>query len=51
MLGATFAVTHRITVLGVVGYRELLGSAEDSPIVKAGDSSQMIVGLSVGYRF
>jgi outer membrane protein len=47
-----YNLTDTWGILGVVRYAYLLGDAADSPVVDdEGDSSQVIAGLAVNYRW
>ena len=51
-LNSRYALNDSWGVIGLVNYRQLLGDAADSPIVKdAGSKGQVVVGAGVAYSF
>ncbi len=49
---ASYQVTDRVMVTGILSYKHLLGDAADSPVVQdRGTEHQAFFGLTVGYRF
>lgn len=51
-LVVNYAINQKWGVIGLLGYKELLGDAKDSPIIDdEGQSGQFMSGLGVSYRF
>jgi len=48
---ANYSFNPRWGVIGLAGYRLLLGDAADSPIVERGEENQFIGGVGLTYRF
>jgi outer membrane protein len=52
MVNANYALNQSWGLTGLVGYKQLIGDAADSPIVdKEGSAGQMMVGAGVSYSF
>lgn len=49
LLGATYDLTDRWTLMGGVGYKRLIGDAADSPVVESEDQFSATFGVT--YRF
>lgn len=49
---ANYAINQKWGVMGLVGYKELLGDAKDSPVIDdEGESGQFMSGVGLSYRF
>jgi len=48
---ATYTFNEKIRLTGGIEYRHFVGSALDSPIVKAGNDQELTVGIGLTYRF
>ena len=47
----TFSPFEHWSFMGALGYKRLVGDAEDSPVVKKGDENQFVAGAFVIYKF
>jgi outer membrane scaffolding protein for murein synthesis (MipA/OmpV family) len=51
-LSTSYSISRNWGVMGIMGYKRLLGDAEDSPIVaKEGSTDQFIGSLAVTYSW
>ena len=47
----TFSPFEHWSFMGALGYKRLVGDAEDSPVVKKGDENQFVAGAFAIYKF
>ena len=47
----TYSPFEHWSFMGALGYKRLVGDAEDSPVVKKGDENQFVAGAFVIYKF
>jgi len=50
-LDASYALTERVRIVGRGGYRHYVFDALDSPITKAGNDQEFMIGAGLTYRF